>query len=69
MDLKLYQHIRKSFLREGIDLFDKSTQEKIEAYDKSIGLDEKIEIHKEGLMADWQLAVSGNRVFKIDPLK
>ena len=28
-----------------------------------------IEIHKEDLMADWQLAVSGNRVFKIDPLK
>ena len=42
MDLKLYQHIRKSFLREGIDLFDKSTQEKIEAYDKAIGVDEKI---------------------------
>ena len=42
MELKLYQHIRKSFLREGIDLFDKSTQEKIEAYDKAIGLDEKI---------------------------
>src|SRR5687768_16206316 len=40
MELKLYQHIRKSFLREGIDLFDKSTQEKIEAYDKAIGLDE-----------------------------
>ena len=28
-----------------------------------------IEIHKEELMADWKLAVSGNAVFKIDPLK
>ena len=28
-----------------------------------------IEIHKEDLMADWQLAVSGESVFKIDPLK
>ncbi len=28
-----------------------------------------IEIHKEDLMADWQLAVTGNKVFSIDPLK
>lgn len=28
-----------------------------------------VEIHKEDLMANWQLAVSGNRIFKIDPLK
>ena len=28
-----------------------------------------IEIHHEELMADWQLAVTGNRVFAIDPLK
>lgn len=28
-----------------------------------------IEIHNEELMANWQLAVSGNVVFKIDPLK
>jgi hypothetical protein len=28
-----------------------------------------IEIHKEDLMANWQLAVSGNKIFKIDPLK
>jgi len=28
-----------------------------------------IEIHKEDLMANWQLAVTGNRVFTIDPLK
>lgn len=42
MELKLYQHIRKHFLKEYIDLFDKSTQEKIEEFDASIGLDEKI---------------------------
>ncbi|MGH9428660.1 MAG: DUF4160 domain-containing protein [Terriglobia bacterium] len=28
-----------------------------------------IEIHHEELMADWRLAVSGQAVFKIDPLK
>ena len=28
-----------------------------------------IEIHKDELMADWELAVSGEEVFKIDPLK
>ena len=28
-----------------------------------------IEIHNEDLMANWQLAVSGNKVFTIDPLK
>ena len=28
-----------------------------------------IELHREELMADWQLAVSGNPVFKIEPLK
>ena len=28
-----------------------------------------IEIHKEELMADWDLASSGENVFKIDPLK
>ena len=28
-----------------------------------------IEIHREELMANWQLAVTGNRVFNIDPLK
>lgn len=28
-----------------------------------------MEIHKEDLMADWQLAVTGNTVFKIDPLR
>lgn len=42
MELMLYQHIRKHFLKETIDLFDKSTQEKIEAFDASVGLDEKI---------------------------
>lgn len=28
-----------------------------------------IEIHREELKADWKLAVSGEEVFKIDPLK
>jgi hypothetical protein len=28
-----------------------------------------IEIHKEELIADWKLAVSGQEIFKIDPLK
>ncbi len=28
-----------------------------------------IEIHQEDLMANWQLATSGNAVYKIDPLK
>ena len=28
-----------------------------------------IEIHKEELMANWQLAVTGNKIFTIDPLK
>ena len=28
-----------------------------------------IEIHRDELMANWELAVKGNEVFKIDPLK
>ena len=28
-----------------------------------------IEIHKDELMADWELASSGQNVFRIDPLK
>jgi len=28
-----------------------------------------IEIHKEDLLADWKLAVTGEAVFKIEPLK
>lgn len=28
-----------------------------------------IEIHKDELVADWQLAVNGQEVFKIEPLK
>ena len=28
-----------------------------------------IEIHRDELLADWQLATSGEAVFKIDPLK
>lgn len=32
-------------------------------------VDAWMEIHREELMADWPLAVSGDTVFKIDPLK
>lgn len=32
-------------------------------------VDAWIEIHQEELMADWQLAIAGDSVFKIDPLK
>lgn len=28
-----------------------------------------IEIHQDELMADWELAINGEPVFKIDPLK
>lgn len=28
-----------------------------------------IEIHRDDLMADWELAIHGENVFKIDPLK
>lgn len=28
-----------------------------------------IEIHKDELMADWQLAIEGESIYKIDPLK
>ena len=28
-----------------------------------------IELHQEDLMADWQLAINGESVFKIDPLR
>lgn len=28
-----------------------------------------VEIHKDDLMADWQLAVSGQQPFKIEPLR
>ena len=28
-----------------------------------------VEIHRDDLMADWKLAVEGQEVFKIDPLK
>ena len=28
-----------------------------------------IEIHKEELMADWELAIRGENIFKIEPLK
>ena len=28
-----------------------------------------IEIHRDELMANWELAVNGQEIFKIDPLK
>ena len=28
-----------------------------------------IEIHKDELLADWELAIKGETIFKIDPLK
>lgn len=28
-----------------------------------------IELHRDELLADWQLAISGQDLFKIDPLK
>ena len=28
-----------------------------------------IEIHRDELMADWKLAIEGQKVFKIDPLR
>ncbi|HEX9651175.1 MAG TPA: hypothetical protein VGA21_11480 [Cyclobacteriaceae bacterium] len=33
MELKIYHHICKHFLKETIDLFDKTMQKKIEAFD------------------------------------
>lgn len=32
-------------------------------------VDAWVEIHKDELMADWELAMNGEPVFKIDPLK
>lgn len=42
MELKLYKYIREHFLGENLDFFDKSTQEKIENFNPSIGLSESI---------------------------
>jgi len=28
-----------------------------------------IEIHRDEIMADWELASKGNKIYKIDPLK
>lgn len=36
---------------------------------KMILVEAWIEIHKEELMADWELAIDGKNVFKIEPLK
>jgi hypothetical protein len=53
----VYQ-IPEGFLMEGS--LPKNKEKLIQAW---------IEIHKEDLMANWQLAVTGNNIFKIDPLK
>ena len=58
MSLKLFIKIPDGKLIEG--KLPKSKQKLVEAW---------IEIHKEDLMANWQLAVKGNPVFKIEPLK
>jgi hypothetical protein len=28
-----------------------------------------VEIHRDELMADWELAIAGDQIYKIDPLK
>ena len=50
--------IPEGFVLEGI--LPKSKQKLVDAW---------IEIHQEDLMADWQLAISGDTLFKIEPLK
>jgi len=32
-------------------------------------VDAWVEIHRDELMADWKLAISGQEIFKIDPLR
>jgi hypothetical protein len=51
-------HIPEGFVLEG--KLPKSKQKLVDAW---------IEIHQEDLMADWQLAISGDTLFKIEPLK
>ncbi|HBI24842.1 MAG TPA: hypothetical protein DDX84_11740 [Nitrospiraceae bacterium] len=43
--------------------------ETIPRVDKITGPGNIIEIHKDELIADWQLAVEGQQPFKIEPLK
>ncbi len=50
--------IREGFVLEGS--LPKSKQKLVDAW---------VEIHKDELMADWLLAINGESVFKIDPLK
>lgn len=65
MELKLYKHIRKEFFSEGLDLFDKSTQQKIEAYDKSAGLDEKILDSVKGYLKDYNRFLETQQIEKV----
>jgi Domain of unknown function (DUF4160) len=64
-------HIHVRFA-EYEDVFTIETGELIEVNlpkNKMKLVDAWIEIHREDLMADWQLAISGQRTFPIDPLK
>jgi len=48
---------------------DMTTQQQELPKPKQKLVDAWIEIHKDELMADWELAINGESVFKIDPLK
>jgi len=64
-------HIHAKFQDEE-SVFNILTAEVIEGnlrQPKSRLVQARIEIHRDELMADWQLAVTGEAVFKIDPLK
>ena len=65
MELKLYNHIRKNFFKDTIDLFDKSTQEKIEAYDASIGLDEAILATVKKYLKDYNRYLEAHKQNKV----
>jgi len=65
MELKLYQHIRRHFLKDTIDLFDKSTQEKIEAFDASIGLDSNILDTVKKYLKDYNQYLETHRLDKV----
>ena len=65
MELKLYSHIRKNFFKDTIDLFDKSTQEKIEAYDSSIGLDEDILASVKKYLKDYNSYLETHKQSKV----
>lgn len=59
-----YQNYKSVFSIENSNMIDgdlpKNKQKMIEVW---------IDIHKDELLADWQLAIEGAELFKIDPLK